>query len=332
MIFISKYKFNHYVPTVYTKAWKNEDNKIWLCDEYMCTCKHPEKELAENSLYIKTCKDSMALNEMDKEEIFSILDSYDIEYKGQILKSVDEYILNYDNFDEWKITQNGLKVKKRNIKNIINQKKIKSIELNFDKVENGWNNFIVKINEVVLNVKEGLNYDDISLLKEFIFLQKYRTLKYKHELEEGIKFIFKLVELPDDLCELWEPEFVRSHFIKAVETSQSFSDKGSYQKIYDLIQSLQVVFFIAVDARDFITSDNPVCQIVDNQFYKGKFNGLYLPLTPKIVCGLFKGNNHQYTITKLADNKCRKLNRRFKDNKYKFYISSQKPSNMTEGE
>ena len=325
---MSKYKKQHYVPQIYLEAWNDESGKIRLYDKLdnkLCRYSKTEKVLYELDLYTKTVEDNVILTNEDKEKIFKCLNGYRVIYdNGEeciLLDNVDKQSIYYYGFDKWSIYRNdGTLVKKKPLKDEIEKVRITIIEESWKMVENGWRELRDEIQFKIRN-GECISRENLNDLLKFIVSQKWRTL---HGLETCKGYIAKILEVvKDEMGEFYEKEVEdmgKTLFKNELLRFMNSDDSTFIAKELEMYKKLHIVFFKPIGSK-FFTSDNPVLQIVGNDFMKGNYNGIYMPITPELMIGLFRGDNKKYTVSTLRNNIVRKFNTKIKNNSIKYYIS-----------
>lgn len=332
---MGQYKFNHYVPATYLNAWADDSKKIWVYSENKFF-RHgkPENIMGNSDLYVKTVDDNLTLDDTEKQQIYGSLDEYSILLDGTVLSSIDDYHNNFHKYSDWIITdKEGKKVKKKAILHRIKQIRITRLEESWQYIEDDWYDLVSKIERSCRERVKTLDSDDISLLIDFIFAQQFRTLQKLKEFGELIESLLQMIGLDRDLGDKFEEvsqDFSRSYFLNTVEGIQINDKNFAFRRYYDELSKLQVVFFSTYGNKAFFTNDNPVFKVIDDNFYKGKLNGLYMPITPGILCGLFKGDSNKYMLDTMPDNHVKRFNKLIVKNTHKYLVSCRELSGLSQ--
>lgn len=108
-----------------------------------------------------------------------------------------------------------------------------------------------------------------------------------------------------------------------MEEFQNGNKENHILKVRKALDKLHIVFYKSTGNESFITLDKPVFIIDDNDsFMKGKMNGLYFPITPKLLCAMYRGEANKYTVTDMPENTVRLINNLIKTKSKEFYISN----------
>ena len=329
---MSDYKKQHYVPQTYLKAWEDENNKVYVYEKDTDTLKQyskVEKILYELDLYTKTIVDSVILDNEEKESIFSFLDQYTVYYNDEgtekVLNNYNDYTKYYFDFENWSIRrEDNTIVSKKSIRNNIEQNRFTVIEQNWHCIENKWESLVQNINNLIKN-GTTLSLTNRHKLIEFMVVQKYRTLMaleyFKHMAKKVLNSIKEYYD--EELFNKFTEELGISYFKQQMEKYQKGQNGVILNEIEYLKENANIVFFVPINKK-FITSDNPVILINDESFLNGRYNGLYFPILPNLMIGIFKGDGNKYSITSLAPQKVREFNNKIKNNSYKYYVTNNK--------
>lgn len=329
---MADYKKQHYVPRTYLKAWEDKNEKVYIYEKDTNILKKyskVEKVLYELDLYTKTIFDSLILDAEEKESIFSFLDQYKIYYNDEgtekILNNYDDYTKYYFDFENWIIRrEDNTIVSKKSIKNNIEQNRFTVIEQNWHCIENEWESLVQNIDASIKN-DTPVSLSNRDKLIEFMVVQKYRTLialeSFKHITKDVLNFLKEYFD--EEFLNEIADEFGIAYFKQQMEKYQKGEKGIILNEIEFFKKNANIIFFIPINKK-FITSDNPVISITDKSFLKGKYNGLYFPISPNLMIGIFKGNGKGYSITSLAPQKVRRFNNKIKDYSYQYYVTNYK--------
>lgn len=331
-----EYKKQHYVPETYLKAWEDETGKLYKYEKdsnKLITHSAARKVLFKKDLYTKTIDDLPILNDEEKKQIFSCLNDYSIYYNHngikKCLKSFNDYENYYYDFDNWYIIENtGQVVDNEKLKKEINKHRNTDIETDWHYIEDILPDLIQEINYIVNKKQDSLTILHREKLIEFMILQKNRTLYTLNKIEE----------LAGVLLGSFKNDFGQENFKELIQKNSSMffkkqialyqkSKKGIISDEIKLYKKYGSIIFMKSIGKDFISSDNPVFHINDSNFYKGKYNAVYFPITPKLMIALCRGsspNNYKYIIGEINYQKVRKFNKKIKDNSFKYYITNYK--------
>lgn len=329
----ASYKKQHYVPQTYLDAWKDNHNKVYVYNkvdgELHKYCK-TERVLYENDIYTKTANDNVTLTEKEICEIFKVLDEYKIKYVDENyekdLTTHDEYSTYYYDFEKWVIRrEDGSIVSKKGIKDSIDKTRITTLEEQWKCIENNWSSLRENI-EYCINNEIELTDKVLDDLIEFLVAQKYRTPK---SLKASQNLIGDILQPMKSYMGNWYQKEIdylgQEYFKNQILKYQNEDSRGIICKEIETLKTFHLVLFKALD-RMFITSDSPVFNIHDNDFYKGKYNAIYLPISPYLMLGIFKGSSTRYSVDELPSNVVRRFNKKIKENSFRYYVTNYKYS------
>lgn len=328
---MGEYKYQHYVPQTYLNSWVDDNNQLYLYDNktncLIKACK-PSNILWEKDLYTKTVNELLACTDEDIRNIFECLKNYNVYINNKKLENEQEYARQYFDFDNWIIIgKDGRRVSKKKIKNAIEQVRILTIEKNWKMYEDGWNELLKAIQEGIN--KGNLTISEIDSLKDFIICQQWRTKDNVDNYKQIIDQILCIISIKDNLnnedYEKILDEYARCFFLKKLDEFQNKNIENYILKVRKALDMLHIVFYKSTGNESFITSDKPVFIIDDNDsFMNGKMNGLYFPITPKLLCAMYRGEVNKYTVSDMPDNILKCINKLIIAKSKKFYISNKK--------
>lgn len=320
-----EYVFQHYVPRTYIEAWENNDGKLKIhkkeSGEYFY--RSSNSIMGENDYYTLNADTLLALSNQEKIEIFGDLNTYIIEFEGRQLTTIDDFVKKYYSFDKWHIrNKDGSDIDVKGIKENIEKKRILGIEKAWHKIESEWKQVRNEIIKAMEDTSNYLSYDVLVKLVSFITAQKSRNDSKKGEYRVIIdSFISSIKDAIDDKeYKQIINEFTDAYFLKSIKQFQVEAKDSLLLKEQKMIESLHTVFYKAVPNKKFYTSDNPVFAIVDKKFYKGKYAGLYFPISPDILVGFYNGEAHSYTKHVMPVNMMRRINKKIIENSNRFYV------------
>lgn len=326
----ANYKRQHYVPQTYLQSWNDGTRKIYLYkkeDNKLYRHSTVDKVLYENDLYTKTIEDTVILTDKEKREIFEVLDGYKVHYKSEReekdLTTFDEFATYYFDFENWTIVRNNDSiVSKKQIKDSIEKVRITILEEQWNCIENDWSNLRDNI-EKFIEEKKSLSRAELEAIVEFLVAQKYRTPKALEQCKDLIGSVMVPIknDMSDNMYEIERESLGTAYFKEQIAKFQNNDSGSNILKEIEILKQCHVAFIRPI-GREFITSDNPVLILIDNSFFKGNYNGIYLPISPNLMVALYKGNNQKYTVGTLRNNIVRRFNRRMKDNSLKYYVTN----------
>lgn len=325
---MSEYKNQHYIPQVYLNAWTDKSGKIFVYNKNDNTLdKHvsPKTIMYKKDFYTKKANDNLILSKEEREEMFSFLEKYDISYnvdnEEKKLSNTEDFAKYYFDFDNWVINNSeGNCVKKKQIKDFLNKKRNVDLEKGWHFIEDNWRSLL---NNIEMKVKENkeIEEEEVKSLKEFIIVQLNRTPSKIELLKDLIEDILGGVkEVFGEEFQSMKNEFAEAYFKKEMEKFQN--GKGgmiNYQKSF--IENTNVIFYKNTQ-REFITSDNPAMFFKDDNFLKGKYNGIYFPISPRILVRIYKKNKYESEVKYMESNVIRKVNNKMKENSIKYYFKN----------
>lgn len=325
---MASYKNQHYIPVTYLEAWCNEDNQVVTYlkenDEEHKRGK-PQNTMSSFYFYTITTEEFMILDDDELEEIFGELLNLQIEYElddEQIeLKTVDEFARYYFDYEKWVIkdVDHNL-VRKKPIKNRIDEKKNVTIEKGFQLYEDAWKAIKKEAEDAVEN-NCHLSEETIHKLKLYISIQMWRIptqLNYVTRLTDYyLKFLREALagDYDDEIFKL-----SRAYFLKQLKSFQKGSSSNIITKLNILFDSLSVTCYRPV-RKSFFTSDNPAIVINDETFLKNRLNGIIFPISPKLLIRLHENlNGIKFSSEQMNGNDVRRLNKKIKENCLEYYI------------
>lgn len=325
---MASYKNQHYVPVTYLEAWCNSDNQVvTYLKENNEEHKRgkPQNTMSLSHFYTTTTDEFMILNDNELEEIFGELLNLQIEYEldNELieLKTINEFARYYYDYEKWVIKdENNNLVRKKPIKNRIDEKKNVTIEKGFHLYENGWNEIRGAIENAVEN-NYSLSERIIDQLKIYISVQMWRI---PNQLNSVTKLTDHLLSfLKEGLGNDYDDEIFslsRAYFLKQLKGFQKGSSSNVVSKQTSLFDTLSVTCYKSV-RKSFITSDNPAIIVDDVTFLKGRLNGVIFPISPKLLIRLHRNSKGiKFSTEQLNENDVRRLNKRIKENCSEYYI------------
>jgi len=324
-----EYTFQHIVPKTYIEVWENEDNflKIRKNGSDKAFYKSPQTFMGENNYYTITADDFLIHTESDLEEIFGELKEYKILIDGKETAVLKDFSSYYKDIDQWDIfNEDGSIADKTAIKKSLSSKRILDIEFGFHAIESDWNIIRDEIQNASEDKTYKLNLEVADRLVDFIVTQKDRTETRKKEYKKIIDTL--TLNLKDSLGEDNYNEIFNEHleayFKKTVRKYQEGEEGTAGRVLEEKIRELTTVIYTATGNKHFVTSDNPVLMLSDKTVYKGSYNGLYMAITPKIMIGLYHGDNMRYRVRQMPVNLMKRINRKIIQEANRFYIEVDK--------
>jgi len=322
---MAEYKFQHYVPRTYLEAWENNRQRVhvFMKDTGRDFHKLTSEVLGQNNFYTLKSEDMLILTDEDRVEIFGELLKYQISLDEDNLDDLLDLSKNYYRFDEWTIeSKDGSTVDREYLKSEIEKKRILDIEKGWHEIEGEWNYLRDEITKTMDNKSHNLKLEDGQKIIRYITSQKSRNVSKKEEYREMIDSILSFTKenMTEDEYKQIIDEFTDAYFLKSVRKYQQEDEDSLILKEQNLMMNLHMVFYRTTGGKKFLTSDNPVFTIIDKKFYKGRFDGLYFPLTPDLLVALHRGETYMYTRADMPINKIRRVNRYIKENTERFYV------------
>lgn len=323
----ANYKKQHYVPQTYLEAWNDKTGKVRIYDKEGSLYRYAKVEnvLYENDFYTKTVNDSVILTNDEKEIIFKVLKDYKVIYNSEteekVLDTVDDFSIYYFDFYKWDIyRKDGTKVKKKAIEDNIEKVRITVLEEEWKTIENGWRELRSTIIKKIKK-EEKLTLENINEILNFIIGQKWRTPQALETCKEYVENVLKCVkEEMGHLYEIEKESMGKALFKNQIARLHKIDNNCIVLKELEMYKKCHLVFFQPI-GKKFLLSDNPILILTDNEFVKGKFNGIYMPITPDLMVGLFKGDSKKYSVGTMRNNIVRRFNKRIKENSTKYYLS-----------
>jgi hypothetical protein len=337
---MSSYKNQHTVPQTYLKSWENSNNQnlVWYYNNLTKTyCQtNVDKILYEYYMYSLTLKEDLSIYEKhflakaDFIDIFIPLKNYIVKYNDQVLNQLDDFADNYVYFEDWIIFDKNQKQisqsNKIHLQKRIYTAKSQRLEKKLSEIENKWGGVKTKIEKVcvyyinntpISKHQNILSHEDLEYLKLFVDLQYSRTPKlYDTYLQTG-KLIMNL-ECFDFILKK-EPEIpARAAYLKMIDRGL----KTNQFLIGQPLKNFNIKLLIASENQYFLTSDNPVFKIEDDNF-NGVIQqkGIYIPITPKIIAVLFGKDNRLIVTKNIPDEIINSINQQIINNSQKGFIS-----------
>ena len=327
-----EYTNQHYAPQTYTKPWK-DDGSFKLIDKAID--KHsgelwsPKGRFYFEEYYTLGYHTPFCLNDNEISKIFGLLDNFVVEFNGNTIVEHKHYASSFKYFDEWIIkdikTQKPISdAKRKDIENTIksDDNRILNIEFGWHKYENSWHGIRSEVIEVLNGSRTNLSSETYSVLKRFIGIQKWRGEEAYKEVKEISDFVMGLNRNPNDKINSDENEEMAKQQFLCMLRKFIDGDKCSViQKEINACENLALVIYKTPTNVKLFTSDNPVIIVQDEDIYKDIYNGLYFPITPRLLIGLFNGDPTEYYIETLSKELVEKLNNKIADKAIRYYLS-----------
>lgn len=319
-------KYQHYVPQTYLSKWLDDNNQIHLYNKegnLIKSCK-TKKVMGINDLYTKNTDYLIVCTCAEKEKIFKCLDGYEVYYKNEKLKSIDDFSNNYHDFNEWIIKDEcGNRRSEKVFRNSIEQVRVLTIEDSLGNVEDRWND----IYNSILKLIDNIDYMDefitskMDELERFIFIQDWRTIDKKTLYKELISVLVGYLEKENnDIFNEMVNEFSTCYFMKTIENFINKVPNNMLDSNFEKFRMAHMKIFLATGNTKFLTNDKPILYVENNKLK----NGIYYPISPTMVCGFFKGDSTKISIEQMPVNSAREINKIIKKDANEFYISSVK--------
>lgn len=330
---MAKYQNQHFVPKTYLKAWgkpnpnnPNPNNNDWIVSGYNKETGEFEEIISiENNFsenYLHSIVAAMPIcNAKDIKNIFSILNTYVVKYKGKTL-TLSDYNEYFHCFHEWQIYRDTVIIsdkEKKQIYNHIKAIKINEIEMLWgQKYESKWS----KTREIICEKTKQLGYINEfckDFLMKFIISMSFRGAKPNVYFENIVSHFV------DHICGLDKVDIPENERVKPLLSTASKEVKHEllinyYRKflnnegmIYDMankdIDDCSIIFYKAAGKVKFATSDTP-CFIPHIDIFNLLHSNikLMIPITPDIIAISIKKKTDKYQVISLSDDTVKRIN------------------------
>lgn len=324
-------KNQHLVPATYLKNWAVDD-LVESLTKHENGFMHPEiiniySFNRKYQYYTLSAKDTFALTENDLDELYGDLEDLTIMLEDMQLRSSHELNMYYSQINKWIVFNDGELRSTSKIRNRIKNKRIYRIENELSKVEDKWSSFVEWLKSNIPSfdfIEFGVSEKHKKELLEFMFIQKNRTDIAYNELSEKLNIIYDLLGINNDMSEELFLKYLRCKFLKDLSDYFEGNNMSVINSYLNLEESFQLVFFPIVDLDlEYITSDNPCFKYIDSNFQNGIYNGIYFPITPKLVLMICKSSFDEITdfvFRKATEFRVETINRIIKENSYKYIV------------
>lgn len=326
-----EYIRQHHISKTYTKPWK-EDGSFRIFDKKIQNHSgelwSPQNRFYFQEYYTLSYDTPFCLKDDEITHIFGFLDSYIIEMDDKKLTTHKHYASSFKYFNDWIIkdpkTQNPVsKDERTRIESRIksDNNRILDIEFGWHKYENSWHGLRNEIIDVLNNSEVRLSAEAYSTLKSFIGTQKWRGEDAHRQVKKITDSAMALIEYPNDEIRQDEMrDMARQQFLNLLRKFIDGDNDSVIQKEINSYNNLTLVIYKTPTNVKLYTSDNPVLIIQDEDIYKGIYNGLYFPITPQLLIGLFKGDSTKYYKDTLTEGLVEKLNNKIIDKAIRYYL------------
>nr|WP_222591807.1 DUF4238 domain-containing protein [Paenibacillus xylanexedens] len=323
------YRNQHYVPQAYLKAWTDSSDKLYILNKNKSLHKYSKTDniLYSPNLYTRTVSDELILTTEDIESVFGKLKDYIIKINGVIIDDINEYANQYAFFDNWEIfNKDGTLASKKKIKHEIDTIRITTTEHRWDQIENGWNKLKEKIENFIFEKKETLSSNDLNQLHNFIVAQEWRTPKsiqyYRDMISEEVeRNKIHFTEQYGEISAQMIDQYALAYFKKILMRYQDKDENSHIIKEIKLAGQYTIVFYVTESENYFYTSDNPVFTLIDKEFHDSMFNGKYFPVTPRILCAIYKGDPNEIVVRTMGIELLKEFNELIIENSQNHFIS-----------
>lgn len=322
-----EYTNQHYVPKTYTMPWKlNGSFKIInkKAKNYKEELWNPKSRFYFEEYYTLSYDTPFCLRADEITHIFGFLDNYIIEMNNEKLTEHRQYASSFKYFNDWIIkdfkTQNSISKNERTkIESRIksDNNRILDIEFGWHIYENSWDGIRNEFNDVVNNSEVRLSTETYLKLKQFIGTQKWRGEDAYRQVKEITDFVMASIEYPDEEIKQNEMmDMARQQFLNLLRKFIDGDINSAIQKEIDTYNNLTLVIYKTPENVKLYTSDNPVLIIQDEDIY----NGLYFPISPELLIGLFKGDSAKYHKETLTKSLVEKVNKKIVEKAIQYYL------------
>ncbi len=313
-------KYHHLIPQTYLTAWANQSGTLkikWSATQKI-ECRNTDSVAGINH-YHSIIAGMPFCTEADTDIFFESLRKYNVSYEGIELNDTMEMNRYYGVFDEWNITRaNGTSVRKKRIKNQIDQIKIQDVEnLWSKKYESKWNTVREIIEQKVSSGATTVLKFYFGYIMKFFVALDWRSIISNKEFSDFFDHLcsdimsLDKIDIPIDEREL--PMFKTAadymkHCLLLNYYRQFLNDTGvMYTCAKQYMKKTSFHFLVSSGSEKFIASDNP-------SFVHEKDNGLklgMLPISPEILLMIQRRNlssDDYYYITEVNNSEVESCN------------------------
>ncbi len=326
-------KYHHLIPQTYMSAWSRGSGTLKVeFKNNPGTIEEKNKDNIAGITDYHSIKAGMPMcTQADTDLIFAAVAPYTVTYEGKVISDTLELNKVFYDFDNWIITRgDGTPVRKRRIRNEIEQVKIKDIEANWSvKYENAWSNQVSIIEDKILNASTNtIPAFDCEYIMKFYTALNWRGFASNAQFESTVTWLCRdimdlgNIAIPKEerlLPSLTTAEEEMRHNVLLQYYRKYLNDTGViYEAAMASLKYTSFHFLIANGPTKFITSDTPAF------VYKrpdGALAGL-LPITPQILMVQGKNTDHDdnYYITRITDEAVKHYNEIICEKADKFVI------------
>lgn len=335
--------YHHLTPQTYMRAWKHGNSSIYVVEKGKNDLGESKstKGFAGIDNYHSIRAGSLIHTDEDCKAFFKPLENHTVEIDGKIVKNPSDLNKMFFEFNKWTIKKsNGDMVSEQEkilLKNSILLITKKDIEVEWNRqYENSWNSMNQQItNAIFINANsvtqthlmKAIKRDDLI---KFMVSLEWRTKPYHPVLQysldnalrnNSLEIDFKSIQIPENerlypFLETLYDEYAHSYILKLFR--EFLDGKGiMMNEAKKFINESSIVFYIAPENGEFVTSDNPVCRFTNST---GKIEYIF-PLNPKVACSVLKGNQKDYyVLSYLSKDKLVYYNNKLKNNCNNGYI------------
>jgi len=326
-----EYFNQHYVPQTYTKPWKldgsfkiidkkkeNHNGELWS----------PKSRFYYEEYYTLGYDTPFCLKNDEITRIFGFLDNYIIEIDEIKLSAHKFYASSFKRFDKWIIKDPKTQDPISNDERAEIERRIKSdnnrildIEFGWHIYENSWDALRNEVTNVLNDSEARLSSETYSKLKRFIGTMKWRGEDAHRQVKEITDFAIGLIKYPNDEIKQAEmKDMARQQFLNLLRKFIEGDVDSVIQKEIDMYDNLTLVIYKTPTNAKLYTSDNPVLMFLDEDVYNEIYNGLYFPISPELLIGLFKGDATIYYIESLTESLVEKINNLIIGKAVRYYL------------
>lgn len=346
-------KYHHLLPQVFMSSWVFDGDAVWGVNKETNFGDRKNKENFGGIPHYHTIRaGSYLATEKMVNTFFSPLQTYTVyfteadEMDGNSVSDPFELNAAFSTYDEWILKDEyGRKAggkRKRRLKDSILKHQDKTLEVEWNRqYEDHWN-------RVLKNIENDLDkafsttvppyvvgFSDLGQIITFMVSMKWRTLPYPKELQELMdekwsispKYELDLKKLAikeDEQTFRYLKTIYEEHahnvilwlFTQFLNKEGPMMDEAQY-----IFENFTAILYQAPEDKEFLTSDNPVCEYKDEN---GKMN-YYFPITPKLAFKFgekTKGGSiaRSYVVHQMNEEELIDFNNRMKDNSHEYYI------------
>lgn len=322
---MSKTKNCHFIPQTYLKSWAynnnikiyDKTNKVEILNGFSISNHFCKKNLYNFKFEMLTYVREFPLIYSDFKKMiknFIKENNIDVFYKKVKFDIKNQNLgclLEKDNIDFYENGKIVGKNKKNNLYNKLNQLKSTVLEDEFNKlIENNWTNFLEHLltKPSLKGISEYiyLNADEMLLLRLMVvsLLLRIEETPGLIVVDKTIDDVFSMVinalpvqDFKDEFNSFLNNDVKYLLFLKNIYNLLMYKDKSKFMRLTFDHAKLNFELYIINNKNDeFYTSDVPCFEVLNNFESTNANNGIYLPLSPKLLVILRRDTELSNTI------------------------------------